>query len=411
MNYKRLLSPKSVFFFCSFSGIFLFGIIALVKGPIMLEWLAMENDTGWGMLDYFRHVYFTLDREQLYFQSNDACFPPLAYLFYYFIRRVTIQNGTNISSYFVMPTLPYQMMVFLLYTVIGVVLLVYAIGELKIKEYEKKLLSISVFFSTPMFAGAIERGNMLLYVIAILLLAMAWKDSDKPVKRELALILIAIAAGLKIYPCFTGIIYLKEKRFAEAGRLIIYGLIMFFVPFVFFGGIDGFFGLMDLLMGRLNIDYTGRVQFFMGILGNIGIKGKVAYYANYIFLLCLLIAVLLTKSNIREMTFLAAAMAFFPAEAHRYTLLYFLLPLSVLFVEREKDNSIDCYINAVFLGLLYSIPTVFGIITHFELNYDIYTKTYVEVYIYTIAWCYLLYQFVIEIISKCNIGVAKTKSC
>ena len=65
--------------------------------------------------------------------------------------------------------------------------------------------------------------------------ALYLKDRSSAASREAALILIAMAAGIKLYPAIIGVIYLREKRFKEAIRLVIYGLIIFLVPFAFCG--------------------------------------------------------------------------------------------------------------------------------------------------------------------------------
>lgn len=77
-------------------------------------------------------------------------------------------------------------------------------------------------------------------VLILLMYACAWMDSEKKAEKEAALILIAFAAGLKLYPAIWGVFYLAEKRYKEAIRLIIYGILLFFLPFIFFQGVDGF---------------------------------------------------------------------------------------------------------------------------------------------------------------------------
>ena len=80
----------------------------------------------------------------------------------------------------------------------------------------------------------------MVYLVLVLLIAfLLMRDSEKKVNREIALICLACAAGLKIYPALFGVLYIKEKRFKEAVRAIIYGVLIFFLPYIFFGGIDG----------------------------------------------------------------------------------------------------------------------------------------------------------------------------
>ena len=49
-------------------------------------------------------------------------------------------------------------------------------------------------------------------VLILLMYACAWMDSEKKAEKEAALILIAFAAGLKLYPAIWGVFYLAEKN-------------------------------------------------------------------------------------------------------------------------------------------------------------------------------------------------------
>ena len=405
MNKKKIfekVSPLTIYLFVSFVGIVLFFCAAYFKGSPVFKWLAMENNSDWTMSDYFRHLLFARDRGTVYDHGDNACFPPLAYVFYYVYGKISTA-GEVVKNFIVLSDMPYQILMYVLYSVVSVLLLVYTIEELPIKKYQRKLLAFSVILSTPLFMGALERGNMTLIVIALLLLAMLWKDSESVWKRELALILIAIAAGLKIYPAFFGLLYLKEKRWKEAIHLVIYGILFFFGPFIFFGGVNGFQAFWNVITMMLGGRPVERVQFFTGILSFIGIHGTTAQILNYAFLLIMFLLVLFSKSNIRKMTFLAAAMAFFPNAAFRYTLLYFLMPLFVLCLEHKKLK-FDSVMNALFLGYIFSIPTIYGFLTDFQLAFheNSYSYTCVERNIYTAAWLYLFYQVVMELVCQVN---------
>lgn len=398
------IKPEMVYFIISYLGIFLFLYAVVTKGIIVFDWIAMENNSDWAMLDYFRHIFFASDLTKVYEYGFEASFPPLAYLFYHLIGEASIADMSTVAWYDGMPALPYQIIIFVMYTIFGVMLIYGAIDEMCITKKAKYSLFLSVLCSTPMFMGAIERGNLALYVAGMMMFAVLWRNSGNRIKKELALVLIAVAAGLKIYPAFLGILYLKEKRWGEAARLVLYGIICFFLPFVLCGGIHG----MQLFLNNIFVmnteSYAYRVQFFQGLLGFWGIYGINAQILNYIFLLSLFILIFISKSDIRIMTYLAASMAFFPSGAFRYTLIYFLLPLLFLFV--GNDSKVNRYLSAVGLGLLFSIPSVFGYFTHFNLNFGSYTYTYVERCIYTVAWAYLG----IQILMECRENINKVRN-
>lgn len=392
---KKQILPSTIFFICSLSGILLFFSLCLFRrGGYLMQWIAMENNSDFAMLDYFQLIVRSQSLQDL---GREAYLPPLGFLFFHFIGRITC-DGPILNGVPQMPQIPYQMMIFLVYTAAGIVLFARAVDGMKISRARKNLLVFCMIFSVPMFAGVIERGNIVLYVVSILLIAFHWKDSSKAWQREGALILIALAANLKIYPAVMGLMYISEKRWKEALRLIVYGMLFFFVPILLFkdlGAAGEYLRALSVLMGG---SYEGRVQFFKGLLSFWHILGGTADVANMAFAASLITGILLTKCEVRRMAYLAAFMAMVPANAYRYTLLYFLLPLSVLF--SEDDCTAENVANAVLLGLLFSIPAVFGIMTGFRLNYGIYTYTYVERYIYTAAWLFVGCQFLGDMTSK-----------
>ena len=108
------------------------------------------------------------------------------------------------------------------------------------KSIASKKWMAALFMCSYPFWLAIERGNMSLLVLILLMYAMALKDSAKSWEREVALLLFAVAAALTLSPAVFGLLYLISKRYKEAARLIIYGVLLFFLPFVFFQGVLGF---------------------------------------------------------------------------------------------------------------------------------------------------------------------------
>lgn len=144
-------------------------------------------------------------------------------------------------------------------------------------HFESADYFLCILFSVPLLFGAVERGNLTMYVAALVLIAAQLRNSKDPFQREVALFLIAIAAGLKFYPAFMGLLYLQEKRYKEAGRLIVYGAVCVFVPFAFFGGLDGLKLLLsNLAQLAVENQYSGRIQFFKGALSFLKIHGRAA---------------------------------------------------------------------------------------------------------------------------------------
>lgn len=407
------VKPITLFFIISICSTGLFFLVLPFLGKHGLDWIVMENNAHFESADYFLCLLFSLGRNHVYQFGIDACYSPLSYGFFYLISKMaylddllknvdllSIPYEELINMTTKLLSSPYQLLVFIIYSLTGILLYLLAIDELTISRCQKRLLSVIVIFSVPMLFGAVERGNLTLYVAGLVLIAAKLKDASSPVKREIALVLIAISAGLKFYPAFMGILYLKEHRFKEAFRLIFYGVICVFVPFAFFGGWSGMQQLLSNLSSlAAQSNYAYRIQFFQGILSTFGIHGFLNQLLNTAFLCILLILIMWTKNKTRMMTYLAATLAFYPPNAYRYTLLFFLLPLFAWLEEESECCTFSNYITAGLFSFIFSIPTIFGLVTRFHLNFNLYTLSYAEVFIYVAAWLLLALQMLRDICS------------
>lgn len=396
MQTKKRLTPQTLFFVISIAGILGFFLYAfIVKSTDVFRWLVMEHNGDWEFADYFAHVFYGSDLSKTYNSFDvDPCFPPLAYLFYHFMYCInpnTAATGrTDIMNY------SYNMFLFVLYTVLSAVLFVYAVqlyyqkniaNQQRLTEgYSGKslLLAVVMLLSVPFGFSAIERGNSVFIVCTLLLLALIFRDSEKKWVRELALILIAIAANIKLYPAILGLLYLKEKRYKEAFRLVIYGGLLFVVPFVFFGGIEGikdYLVIMYLMEGR-SIEHLTTVRgvvtsLFMSVGGE-AMKwtghavGKVV---ENIYLILALLGFFMSKNKWKSLLLLVSPMVIYVSSAYRYTTIYLFLALICFLVYLENTQetgsaassiltgtaslryeTIKNYIYAALFGLLFTVP-------------------------------------------------------
>lgn len=397
---KKNLTPILAFFGLSVMNAILFFVLMPFLGEHGLNWIVMENNSDFESADYFLCILFSLGKSEVYRFGVDACYSPLSYEFFYLISKITAADqllaGVDLLS---IPyeelirmtpkllTSPYQLLVFLIYTLGGIGLFLYGISKLNLEKWKENLLIFTVLTSVPLLFGAVERGNLTMYVAALVLLACLLRDSDNAMDREIALFLIAFAAGLKFYPAFIGILYLREKRWKEAGRLIVYGVLAVFVPFAFFGGIDGMKELLTNLSTLAMVNnYTCRIQFFQGILMSFGFFGVFCNLLNTCFIGVILFLMVMTKNQTRRMIYLAASLALYPPNAYRYTLLFFLPALCIWMKEEAEQRGAFNYLKAVLFSGIFSIPAIWGILTKFELSFGYYTLTYVEFFIYLAAW-------------------------
>ena len=84
----------------------------------------------------------------------------------------------------------------------------------------KIMSSIAFCLSMPVIF-TIERANFLLMTLFFILFYIFNNDSENKIRRELALISLAMASALKLTPAVLGILLLYNKQWKEAIRTVI----------------------------------------------------------------------------------------------------------------------------------------------------------------------------------------------
>lgn len=208
-------------------------------------------------MDFFHSIEYTKARSP--YVLYGTLYPPLANFFFYCLLRLvpewqletwahtfsdSVALRTTVNDLRVrQPT----MILFMAFLIISAVLLIFMVQKhfSGMKEGRTNLIGISALLSYGVLYGY-ERGNILILSMICTMFFVCYKDSENPVLSELALIMLAIGAGLKIYPAIFGIMLLYDKQYAKAARAIIYGIALFMLPMFIFHdpwqGFEIFFG-------------------------------------------------------------------------------------------------------------------------------------------------------------------------
>ncbi len=229
---------RKTFYLIAIVGLVSSFFLAIVtRGQLFLGSFIYDNTNTF--MDYFNSVRDVITRTPY---ENLVIYPPLANLVYLgFVHLSSVAAMSQVPGVidaFQMRTCQDYMLPFMFYfmaTVLGVWICCKSLK--KGSEKERILFSFLMLFSLPLLY-AFERGNIIVVALIFTMMFFLWKDSPNKVLREIALISLAIAAGLKIYPAIFGFLVLREKRYKETLRLLTYGVFLLFVPFVFFGGFD-----------------------------------------------------------------------------------------------------------------------------------------------------------------------------
>ena len=355
------------------------------RGTDVFDWLVLGTSNDWELADFFRHIGYSSDLSQTYYVSNDACFPPLAYLFFHMLYRLNpLPAEISADNWQAYAMYPYEILLYLFVLATSVILLLEVLrGMLSGKSSKKGLaeaagdmtvaeeaaswvipvLTLLLLASAPLFI-AIERGNPVFPVTVMTLWALYLQNEEEAWKKELALILIAVAAGFKIYPAIFGLLYIKEKRFPETLRLILYGVLLFFVPFAFVGGFAGFRQFLNVLSaGHYNADFMKEWSSVRGmcrsILPKIGFSDALAVtagtVAENIFLLISVVLSFTAKEKWKSVLFLTAAMTYYMPTSWCYNMVYYLLPLAVYFESCSEGETASNPEKGAGINILYTL--------------------------------------------------------
>lgn len=380
---KNNLEAMDLFLIVSLLGIGLFLILLLFSNGHVAAWLAMEGNFDFAFTDHFRHIAFASDMKHFYFNTQDATFPPFAYLLYYLLYKIN-PNSWGVNDWKECRDYQYNMLVYVILSIVVVVVFKYIIDDI-ISGYsngKRLLFLLAIVLSAPMMAGALERGNISFLTAVMVLAALHLKESNNKYCREVALLLLAMAAGLKVYPAIAGVIYLREKRFNEAIRLVVYGLLFFFVPFVFCGGLSGMIQYFKILLFFEHQGYrswTNVRNYLLSISDVLGVYDRSAYFVKYFILienaymlLCVL-SIFKVKEQWKYALYVSGVMALYVPYSYRYTSVYMLIPL-VLFMSNDNNNQKKIY--TVLFALVFTIPA-YGLITGWDANIFIFTPIYI----------------------------------
>ena len=404
---KRKLTPKNLFLLICFAELAAFAVYAFMTGEEAWRWFTFKGGLDTLGTDYFRHVIFSASGSQLYEVSRyGGFFPPFSYMLYYFFYRVSAMDGAVPVSWLAADNGGAYLYVYIVFVIVSVLVVYLAVESFLHRRMHKSVFACIMASGAFLGSGLIV-GNTIFLVLAMMLLALDWKDSDSKVKRELALIFIAMSAGLKIYPAIFGFLYVKERRWKETFRLILYGMIVAFVPFVFFGGVQGFITWFKHITAAMYFIEFARIQYIRGvavyimtlITGNIDSRlvNRVALYAPTVFLVLMFAFGMLSRNKIRPIYFFTAAMVFFPTNAYRYSLGLFAIPMLFWFRDEAENSTTDNWITSLLYAGIFGIPMLFGVCSGFGGVLEYETLSYVEFWLYGCAYTLLVYECAVEV--------------
>lgn len=366
VNLISKLSPANVFCLLSIlSLITLLMCFMVSKGELISHYLFYDRrDTG---MDFFHSIEYVKGRKP--YTDWNVLYPPLAnlvfYFFFYLIPRGVSDNWPSdfLESVYMrgtdydLRTHQAPLLIFTLYLIFIACFFIFVIVlTLNKFSYTKANCVAMCMLLSYGNMYAIERGNNVWLVFPLVLFFANFMDSNNKIVRELALLSLAAAIGLKLYPAFFAMLLIIDGKYKEFVRLVLYSLLLIIVPFFFFK--DDFYSLFSYFRKLLHLSSSDTSDWlniaipqpwlhldFVGIVSRVARYFKVYLgvdlsmkFLKFIKITSLAISFIFTfyfKKIWQKTLFITVAMILFHTQPE-YILGWIVVPL-VLFL-KDEDN-------------------------------------------------------------------------
>lgn len=354
---SNIFSPKKLFIWGMTIGLFAYIMLLILTEGAWFDSTLFNVAHAPEFSDFFGYIGF----HQMYDNAYEDVFnvyPPLQVLMYKVIEIMS-RAANTIGSELLADTAIGSMIFsgWIVFCMVGIGLCFDISNE--IKGIEKYCLLISFCFSYPFFSYAIKTGNPVILVLICLTIAMYFMDSDDKIKREITLIAIAMAAASKIIPAIFGIFYLKEKRYKEAIRLTIYGIVFFFVPFVYYDGVNGAILFAHNVIKDADafiFPWTALdvFRYVFWYIGDVDLVMTVSKIASYIFGIILLVLCFIEEEKWISISYLCEFMLLVSPVTQAYSLVYMGIPM-LFWIDKKSVCSQKEYVDYIYAMLFVMI--------------------------------------------------------
>lgn len=367
------------FFYISFAVFVVIFVASLFITSGATEKTVLFADNSDTFMDHFNSVIYN----EIDPYENKVIYPPLASLLYKICNNIIPSDDYN--SVVSDPTAKAQprpvkigqsfQFQFILFTLFEFLIFLISFNFLKKgKNSEKVLFLMLIFLSSP-FLFMCERGNNILLPISFSVFFVVFFDHENKILRELALISLAIAVGLKLYPAVFGMLLLTNKKYWEILRFGIYCVITTILPFfIFYDGIKSLMLMLTNILGfdskrssGANIDTQldfkrtfyflyGGLRRFSGITISEGMLSVYSTIFRYLLTFSCVLASFFSKTRWKQILFLSCIICGYPGASSTYMLLFLIIPLA-MFLDTETRKTFKNYYYMIML-LLAFVPTI-----------------------------------------------------
>jgi hypothetical protein len=371
-----------------FSQIFLFVMVIAMtsywvvfittNGAVASNYFIQDHhDT---FMDFFNPI--RKDLESTYGEPYYSSYPPLANLLFQLFRMfIPPELWTSVSdrgAVILRSEMPANLALIVFLVVSIILLFVWLTKFAQSTEYRgsKTLLAIIILLSGP-FMFLFERGNNLGIVLILVAVFFSYYDKDNKRNKELALIALAFAVGLKLYPAVFAFLLLSQKDYRAFFRCVVYSLVVTFAPSMFYGGIDGAIAFVGNLFGTngtppyIGLGYSFSFSKLAEIIYTFRFVHAPPVFSPLLYLIpvgfCLFNYITADKTWKRLLA-LCMFIIWIPNSMHIYMLCIFVFPMIMFLSDKDKRSTFDWFYLLFFIlvSCLYAFPSIGWINSYVE---------------------------------------------
>lgn len=263
---------------------------------------------------------------------------------------------------------------FLLFYIICMAIVMLIVAKMsKFKGKKLVYLLVCTFCFAP-FAYCLFRGNNIIFACILVMLFFLMYNSEKRWQREIANLCLAGAVAIKIYPALLLLFFIKDRRFLDLLKTLIYAGILIFIPFLLIEG--GFKNIKEIWAnfsrfntgeGRdaswTNIGFDGLASKIATLLHLPIVHSILSKLLRFGSIIVTMVALILSKNTKYKMQPILIALltyALFQGVSYAYTLTFLIIPVTLYLVEFENMSKINKYYYGICYSLI-ALPIMAGI--------------------------------------------------
>ncbi len=354
-------------------------------------------------MDFFNSIRDAVGN--VYTDKNNI-YPPLCILIFRFFGKfvradyVAINNSVRPGSKYLLQMDQRCMMIYLLFACVCILVLVKTLSSFvsnlhanKYADAHGKILTMLMCVSYPVLYS-LERGNILTLCFVLTAFFVFFEGDENKLVSELALISLALSAGIKLYPAIFGAILILEKKYKKALRCLIYGILAFALPAIPFlikfirtgaaviepGFTLAYPGAAMITGAVTHVKEDSFIATFVANLARFVVNNKSSFSFSSVSIQNLILMMdkdwIIPATMLYIITDLAAVAALIfvkkrwqrlfllcyialnvPAFSSSYAVVFLIIPLFSFLFEEPEHPKADVFYNVFFALLLTPIPT------------------------------------------------------